>query len=78
MRCKILNAISRKHFHYSLFVKGIIAIEAQFSCFQWGAKLDYEKRLQKFLVSNLEIMICIEKLQIDKHFQIRLAIEEHK
>ena len=29
MQCKILNAISRKHFRYSLFVKRIIAIEAQ-------------------------------------------------
>ena len=29
MWCKILNAISRKHFLYSLFLKGIVAIEPQ-------------------------------------------------
>ena len=29
MGSKILNAILRKHFHYSLFVKRIIAVEAQ-------------------------------------------------
>ena len=29
MRCKILNDISRKHFRYSLFVQGKIAIEPQ-------------------------------------------------
>ena len=36
VQCGILNAISKKHFHYSLFVKRIIAIEGTTSLFGLG------------------------------------------
>ena len=56
MLCKILNVISRKHFRYSLFVKRIIAIEAQLFTFQawfdyrmWGS----EYRIRLHLLRNV-------------------------